>query len=140
VIGLIARCRVPSAIRAVIGLMALGESGLIDLDGFRELDFLKDRSDISAVVIEPVIALLARGLGRARPGGSDVGVAEPFLDLPLLRSCRPWPGVAVNFAASGGRRCSRGDSKWTALIEEVRFARDSALEGDGFEPSVPRLR
>jgi hypothetical protein len=52
VIGLIARCRVRSAIRAVIGLMALGEPGLIDLDGFRELDFLKDRSDISAVVIE----------------------------------------------------------------------------------------
>src|SRR6202171_4440287 len=25
-----------------------------------------------------------------------------------------------------------------ALIEEVRFARDSPLEGDGFEPSVPR--
>ena len=24
------------------------------------------------------------------------------------------------------------------LIEEVRFARDSPLEGDGFEPSVPR--
>ena len=26
-----------------------------------------------------------------------------------------------------------------ALIEEVRFARDSPLEGAGFEPSVPRL-
>jgi hypothetical protein len=25
-----------------------------------------------------------------------------------------------------------------ALIEEVRFALDSPLEGDGFEPSVPR--
>jgi len=25
-----------------------------------------------------------------------------------------------------------------ALIEEVRFAADSFLEGDGFEPSVPR--
>jgi hypothetical protein len=25
-----------------------------------------------------------------------------------------------------------------ALIEEVRFAVDSPLEGDGFEPSVPR--
>jgi hypothetical protein len=24
------------------------------------------------------------------------------------------------------------------LLEEVRFARDSPLEGDGFEPSVPR--
>ena len=27
-----------------------------------------------------------------------------------------------------------------ALIEEVRFARDSPLEGAGFEPSVPRGR
>ena len=26
------------------------------------------------------------------------------------------------------------------LIEEVRFAPDSALEGDGFEPSVPRQK
>jgi hypothetical protein len=25
-----------------------------------------------------------------------------------------------------------------ALIEEVRFARDSPVEGEGFEPSVPR--
>jgi hypothetical protein len=27
-----------------------------------------------------------------------------------------------------------------ALIEEVRFARDSPVEGDGFEPSVPRQK
>jgi hypothetical protein len=27
-----------------------------------------------------------------------------------------------------------------ALIEEVRFAVDSPLEGEGFEPSVPRKR
>ena len=26
----------------------------------------------------------------------------------------------------------------SALIKEVRFARDSPVEGDGFEPSVPR--
>jgi hypothetical protein len=26
------------------------------------------------------------------------------------------------------------------LIEKVRFAEDSPLEGDGFEPSVPRSR
>jgi hypothetical protein len=26
------------------------------------------------------------------------------------------------------------------LIEELRFARDSPLEGAGFEPSVPRSR
>jgi hypothetical protein len=28
-------------------------------------------------------------------------------------------------------------ANFPALIEEVRFARDSPLEGDGFEPSVP---
>ena len=27
-----------------------------------------------------------------------------------------------------------------ALIEEIRFADDSPVEGEGFEPSVPRLR
>jgi hypothetical protein len=27
----------------------------------------------------------------------------------------------------------------TALIEEVGFAADSLVEGDGFEPSIPRL-
>ena len=27
----------------------------------------------------------------------------------------------------------------SGLIEEVRFASDSPLEGDGFEPSVPVL-
>ena len=29
-------------------------------------------------------------------------------------------------------------SGYEAMIEEVRFAEDSPLEGDGFEPSVPR--
>jgi hypothetical protein len=28
-------------------------------------------------------------------------------------------------------------SGYEAMIEEVRFAEDSPLEGDGFEPSVP---
>ena len=31
------------------------------------------------------------------------------------------------------------DRAYPNMIEEVRFAPDSALEGDGFEPSVPRL-
>jgi hypothetical protein len=33
---------------------------------------------------------------------------------------------------------SRSESQWTASIKEVRFARDSPLEGAGFELSVPR--
>jgi hypothetical protein len=32
------------------------------------------------------------------------------------------------------------DRAYPNMIEEVRFAPDSALEGDGFEPSVPRSR
>jgi len=43
--------------------------------------------------------------------------------------------------AAGGRRSNassaRNSSEWTALIEEVRFTRDSPLEEAGFEPSVP---
>ena len=31
-------------------------------------------------------------------------------------------------------------SGYEAMIEEVRFAEDSPLEGGGFEPSVPRMR
>ena len=31
------------------------------------------------------------------------------------------------------------DRAYPNMIEEVRFAPDSALEGAGFEPSVPRL-
>ena len=32
------------------------------------------------------------------------------------------------------------DRAYPNMIEEVRFAPDSALEGGGFEPSVPRKR
>jgi len=32
------------------------------------------------------------------------------------------------------------DRAYPNMIEEVRFAPDSALEGDGFEPSVPRQK
>ena len=31
------------------------------------------------------------------------------------------------------------DRAYPNMIEEVRFAPDSPLEGDGFEPSVPRV-
>jgi hypothetical protein len=31
-------------------------------------------------------------------------------------------------------------SGYEAMIREVRFAEDSPLEGDGFEPSVPHKR
>jgi hypothetical protein len=30
--------------------------------------------------------------------------------------------------------------RWPTTIEKVRFASDSPLEGDGFEPSVPGAR
>ena len=35
-------------------------------------------------------------------------------------------------------RASPPGNIFGALIEEVRFAADSLLEGDGFEPLVPR--
>ena len=61
--------------------------------------------------------------------------AEPFafawgacyvVSLLILVRRLPDP---LSVASSGG-----------ALIEEVRFAADSPVEGDGFEPSVPRKR
>ena len=39
----------------------------------------------------------------------------------------------MNMVVLGGRDIPRQG-------EEVRFAADSLVEGDGFEPSVPRLR
>jgi hypothetical protein len=44
------------------------------------------------------------------------------------------PGLTVNFCYQDKRRKTRPSD----LHEEVRFASDSSLEGDGFEPSVPR--
>ena len=35
-------------------------------------------------------------------------------------------------------RASAELDRLPAVVEEVRFATDSPLEGDGFEPSVPR--
>jgi hypothetical protein len=35
---------------------------------------------------------------------------------------------------------SRSRASPACMIEEVRFAEDSPLEGSGFEPSVPRER
>jgi hypothetical protein len=36
------------------------------------------------------------------------------------------------------RRSPANCSRWPTTIEKVRFASDSPLEGDGFEPSAPR--
>jgi hypothetical protein len=45
--------------------------------------------------------------------------------------------MEADFIAPGG-----GDQRMAAAVEgeEVRFAPDSSLEGDEFEPSVPRKR
>jgi hypothetical protein len=51
-------------------------------------------------------------------------------EFPVVSSLQKQLG-RLCFSVSNG--CSIG-----ALIEEVRFAADSPLEGDGFEPSVPR--
>jgi hypothetical protein len=48
-----------------------------------------------------------------------------------LRRCCSRRHRAVRWPQPGRQICG-------ALIEEIRFAPDSALEGDGFEPSVPQ--
>ena len=53
--------------------------------------------------------------------------------------------AANRTAGSAGRRAASSGGSMPcrfvgALIEEVRFAADSPLEGDGFEPSVPRQK
>jgi RNA polymerase sigma-70 factor, ECF subfamily len=55
--------------------------------------------------------------------------AATILDVPIgtIRSRLP--------SATGAPRCRR-----PAPSPQVRFAQDSPLEGDGFEPSVPRPR
>jgi hypothetical protein len=58
--------------------------------------------------------------------------------------------LILEVGTTGRRRANRDPAdRWSgpaaamfvfgALIEEVRFAVDSPLEGDGFEPSVPQL-
>jgi hypothetical protein len=65
---------------------------------------------------------------------SVLGCVEHQLAPPIKRSVlinSPW--CAPSFSTTGGLEAVVDD-----LIEEVRFARDSPLEGAGFEPSVPR--
>ena len=48
------------------------------------------------------------------------------------------PGIYLRPTASQVRL--RAEGAGAPLIEKVRFAADSTLEGDGFEPSVPPPR
>ena len=52
---------------------------------------------------------------------------------------KPAPQTDVNAALAGfpGQVAEAACPTFGALIEEVRFAADSPLEGKGFEPSVP---
>ena len=52
------------------------------------------------------------------------------------------PGVSIGDDAASSSLKGRCEQSFEveALIEEIRFAVDSPLEGDGFEPSVPRKR
>ncbi len=54
--------------------------------------------------------------------------------LPLYNPARLAAEIATADALSNGRLMP------SALIKEVRFARDSPPEGSGFEPSVPSER
>ena len=54
----------------------------------------------------------------------------------MIRELRP-KLLLHEWAPGGTARCR--DRAYPNMIEEVRFAVDSLLEGDGFEPSVPRV-
>jgi len=50
---------------------------------------------------------------------------------------RPQIGEAWRRTEKFARNCRGKSEPWVCLDRPVWFARDSALEGDGFEPSVP---
>ena len=91
-------------------------------------------------------------VGRCRVGHGLVSAAggrKPLSRLlhPSRIRHRPFPSNSIRWASERPRRSShhtmstprRGPrGSVGALIEEVRFARDSPVEGEGFEPSVPR--
>ena len=93
-------------------------------------------------------------MGRCRVGHGLVSAAggrKPLSRLlhPSRIRHRPFPSNSIRWASERPRRSShhtmstprRGPrGSVGALIEEVRFARDSPVEGDGFEPSVPRQK
>ena len=72
---------------------------------------------------------IAPRIKRIKSSEVDYGARARVPDLHDL-----W--LNLEFRATAG---GRADAEWTALIEEVRFARDSPLEGDGFELPVPRV-
>src|SRR6202521_5713982 len=93
-------------------------------------------------------------VGRCRVGHGRVSAAggrKPLSRLlhPSRTRHRPFPSNSIRWASERPRRSShhtmstprRGPrGSVGALTARVRFARDSPLEGDGFEPSVPRQR
>jgi multidrug efflux pump subunit AcrA (membrane-fusion protein) len=67
--------------------------------------------------------------------------AEVSLEMNRRPDALTVPAAAVGSDGDGNFVYTITDNReaqWTALIEEIRFARDSPLEGDGFELSVPR--
>ena len=90
-------------------------------------------------------------VGRCRVGHGLVSAAggrKPLSRLlhPSRTRHRPFPSNSIRWASERPRRSShhtmstprRGPrGSVGALIEEVRFARDSPVEETGFEPSVP---
>ena len=87
------------------------------------------------------------GHGRVSAAGGRKPLSRPL--HPSRTRHRPFPSNSIRWASERPRRSShhtmstprRGPrGSVGALIEEVRFARDSPVEGDGFEPSVPRKR
>jgi hypothetical protein len=76
------------------------------------------------------IALLALYLNKREvyPGdGVSLNFKQQRLDVPAL-SARRWIGLLCNSSFSASA---------PTMIQEIEFARDSPLEGDGFELPVP---
>ena len=98
-------------------------------------------------VREGLVGRCRVGHGRVSAAGGRKPLSRPL--HPSRTRHRPFPSNSIRWASERPRRSShhtmstprRGPrGSVGALIEEVRFARDSPVEGDGFEPSVPRKR
>ena len=88
--------------------------------------------------LEPGTVLLAEGASprhRYRPNPPRAPGPSPLETKHLLRD----PGDRVH-ARAIRREVDRRERAPLGLDIVLRFARDSLLEGDGFEPSVPRSR
>ena len=70
----------------------------------------------------------------------DVGANQIDIRLRPRRLSALLDIATSAFTCGLGPRLNWERASTPTMIEEIRFAGDSPLEGDGFEPSVPRSR